>query len=157
VISRLLESHPEAMPISLGAYVRLIESMLTRVTNILRFLTAFAVVAAGVILSGSLSATRFRRRKEAALLKAVGASRLTVAAASGLENGLLGIVAGLAGGGLAFGLVQGAGMALQMKLDLGLAPLGLATLAGGLLAVLVGVGATLDVLQVKPLSVLRSE
>jgi putative ABC transport system permease protein len=110
-----------------------------------------------VILSGSLSATRFRRRKEAALLKSLGAARPTVAIASALENGLLGIVAGLAGGALAYGIVQAAGMALKMTLDLSLAPLGMAALAGCLLAVLVGVGSTIDVLQVKPLSVLRSE
>jgi putative ABC transport system permease protein len=153
----LLEEFPEAMPVSLEAYVQMFESLLNRVANILRFLTAFAVVAAGVILSGSLSATRFRRRKESALLKTLGASRLTVATASALENGLLGIVAGLAGGGLALSVVQTAGMMLEMRLELGLAPLWLSALAGGLLAVLVGVGSTLDVLRVKPLSVLRSE
>jgi putative ABC transport system permease protein len=157
VMADLLKSHPEAMPVSLEAYLKAMETLLARVSNILRFLTAFAVVAAGVILSGSLSATRIRRRKEAALLKSLGATRSTVAVASALENGLLGIVAGLAGGGLAYGIVQAAGLALQMRLELSLAPLTIAALAGGLLAMLVGVGSTIDVLQVKPLSVLRSE
>lgn len=157
VMYDLLDEHPEAMPISLEAYLRVIETLLTRVTNILRFLTAFAVVAAGVILSGSLSATRFRRRKEGALLKSLGASRFTVALASAVENGLLGLLAGLAGGGLAYGIVQAAGLALDMRLELELIPLIVAAAAGGLMAVLVGVGATFDVLQVKPLSVLRSE
>ncbi len=157
VMGDLLKSHPEAMPISLGKYVELIESLLNRVANILRFLTAFAVVAAGVILSGSLSATQFRRRKEGALLKSLGATRLTVATASALENGLLGVVSGLVGGGLAYVMVSVAGMALKMTLGLGLAPLVIAAAAGALLAVLVGVGSTLDVLQVKPLTVLRSE
>lgn len=157
VMGDLLDEYPETMPLSLDAYVRMFEGVLNRVANILRFLTAFAVVAAGVILSGSLSATRFRRRKEAALLKSLGATRLTVAAASALENGLLGIVAGLAGGGLALLLVQIAGMALEMRLELGAGPIWLSALAGGVLAVLVGVGSTVDVLQVKPLSVLRSE
>lgn len=157
VMIDLLEQYPEAMPISLANYVKLIESLMTRVSNILQFLTAFAVVAAGVILSGSLSATRFRRRKEGALLKSLGASRATVAIASALENGLLGLVAGLAGAALAYGMVQAAGMALKMSLSLDLLPLATASLAGCALAVLVGVGATFDVLQVKPLSVLRSE
>lgn len=157
VMGDLVESHPEAMPISLAGYVKLVESLMTRVSNILKFLTAFAVVAAGVILSGSLSATRFRRRKEAALLKSLGATRSTVAAASALENGLLGIVAGLVGGALAYGMVMMAVKLLEMMLSLSLVPLGIAALAGGLLAVVVGIGTTFDVLQVKPLSVLRSE
>lgn len=157
VMGDLVEKHPEAMPISLAGYVKRVESLMTRVSNILKFLTAFAVVAAGVILSGSLSATRFRRRKEAALLKSLGATRPTVAAASALENGLLGIVAGLVGGALAYGMVLMAVKLLEMMLNLSLAPLGMAALAGGLLAVLVGIGTTFDVLQVKPLSVLRSE
>ena len=157
VMRDLLDVHPEAMPVSLEAYLKVLETLLTRVSNILRFLTAFAVVAAGVILSGSLSATRFRRRKEGALLKTLGASRFTVAVASALENGLLGLLAGLAGGGLAYVVVQAAGMALKMRLELSLVPLASATAAGCLMAMLVGVGATFDVLQVKPLSVLRSE
>lgn len=157
VMGDLMDEFPEAMPLSLDAYVRMFEGVLNRVANILRFLTAFAVVAAGVILSGSLSATRFRRRKEAALLKSLGATRLTVAVSSAMENGLLGIVAGLAGGGLAYVLVQIAGMALDMRLEVGSGPIWLSALAGGVLAILVGVGSTVDVLQVKPLSVLRSE
>jgi putative ABC transport system permease protein len=157
VMGDLLKAHPDAMPISLAAYIEEIEKLLTRVANILRFVTAFAVVAAGVILSGSLSATRFRRRKEGALLKSLGASRLTVATASGLENGLLGAVSGLVGGALAYTMVSVVAMGLKMAMGLSLAPLTAAAVAGGVMAVLVGVGSTLDVLQVKPLSVLRSE
>jgi ABC-type antimicrobial peptide transport system permease subunit len=58
---------------------------------------------------------------------------------------------------MGYGMVSAAALAAKMTLSFNLAPLWIAALAGGLLAVLVGVGSTFDVLQVKPLSVLRSE
>lgn len=157
VVKDLLGQFPSSMPVSLGALMNLLEEVLAKVANILRFVTGFAVAAAGVILSGSLSATQLRRRKEAALLKSLGATRGTVATASALENGLLGAVAGLAGSGLGYAMIQGAAAALQMAITVSPWPLLVATIAGAVMAVLVGLAATVDALQVKPMGILRAE
>lgn len=157
VVGDLLQQYPSSMPISLGTVMDLLNGLLAKVANILRFVTGFAVIAAGVILSGSLSATQLRRRKEAALLKSLGATRGTVAFASALENGLLGAVAGLSGSGLGYLMIKAAALALKMAISVGPWPLLAATLAGAVMAVLVGLAATVDALQVKPLGILRSE
>lgn len=157
VVSDVLQKYPGVMPISLSMLLNIMDDVLAKVANILRFVTGFAVIAAGVILSGSLSATQLRRRKEAALLKSLGATRGTVAAASALENGLLGAVAGLAGGGLGYAMIGAAAMGLKMAIGASGWPLVVVTVAGALLAVLVGIAATVDVLRVKPLGILRSE
>lgn len=157
VVSDMLTRFPGTMPVGLSDLMAVLDSYINKVGNILRFVTGFAVVAAGVILSGSLSATRFRRRKEAALLKTLGASRFTVALASALENGVLGAVAGIAGAGLAYGLIAGSAALLSTPVATTYWPLAGAALGGAAMAILVGIASTLDVLNVRPLQVLRSE
>ncbi|MFZ5826240.1 MAG: ABC transporter permease [Bacillota bacterium] len=157
ISAQIMERFPQLVPLSLVDLFDLINQTLAKVANVLRFITAFALLAAAVILSGSLSATRYRRRKEGALLKCLGASRFSVALASAVENGLLGGVAGLAGGGLGFGLVQALLVLGKVGLTLPPWPLLAAVLGGALLAVLAGFASTLDVLQVRPLQVLRGE
>lgn len=157
VVTDMLARFPGMMTLGLRDLMDLINGYLGKVANLLRFITGFAVVAAGVILSGSLSATRFRRRKEAALLKALGATRLTVAAASALENGLLGAVAGLAGGGLGYGALAAITLALKVPAVGALGPVAGAALGGALLAVVVGLASTVDVFRVRPMAILRGE
>lgn len=157
VISDLMGRFPGVTAFGLSSLMDVVNEYLGKLANILRFMTAFALVASGVILSGSISATRFRRRKEAALLKTLGASRFTVAWSAALENALLGAVAGLAGGGLGYLVVQGAAAGLELTLAPALWPLGAAALGGALLTVLVGGAAMVDVLRTRPLAVLRGE
>jgi putative ABC transport system permease protein len=76
-----------------------------------RALGAFSVVAGLAILAGAIGATTLRRRREAALLKTLGATRRGVAALLSIEYGLLGALAGLLGAtgalALAWGFLEG--------------------------------------------------
>jgi len=117
-----------------------------------------SILAGSVVLAGALAATRFRRLYEAMILKAVGATRGTVAGTFAVEYALLGAAAGVIGTGLAAALAWGVGhWILDVKwlfqpaaLAWGIA----ATMAG---TILVGFLSTYRILGQKPLPVLRRE
>ncbi len=157
VISDLMTKYPGVSAFGLGSLMDVLNEYLGKLANIIRFMTGFALVASGVILSGSISASRFRRRKEAALLKTLGASRATVAWSAAMENTVLGAVAGLTGAGLGYAVVQGAALGLKAPMPLQVWPLVAAAVGGALLAVTVGGASMVEVLRVRPLTVLRGE
>jgi len=66
-----------------------------------------SILAGSVVLAGALAATRFRRIYEAMILKAIGATRGTVARTFAVEYALLGAAAGVIGTGLAVVLAWG--------------------------------------------------
>ena len=121
--------------------------------------TGFAgasVLAGLVILAGSIAATRFRRVREAAIFKALGATRSVLLRSLAIEYLMLGLVAGCVG------TAVGAGLAWAvLTLVLGIpwhAPLAVMLglpAATAVLTVVVGVGALLGVIAEKPLAVLR--
>jgi putative ABC transport system permease protein len=121
-----------------------------------RALGGFTVLAGLAILAGAISAATVRRRREAALLKTLGATRGGVGVLFVTEYGLLGAVAGLLGSSgavlLAWGFLQGVA-------DLEFAPplwtIPFAALLAGVLAAACGILASWRALTAKPVESLR--
>lgn len=117
-----------------------------------------ALLAGTLILAGAVAMTRFQRVYEAAIFRTLGATTRKLAGMLAFEYGLLGVLAGLIAAAGASVLAW----ALSTKLlnIPWLASPG-TTLAGvaltGILVLVVGVVASLEVLRQKPLSTLRSE
>jgi putative ABC transport system permease protein len=111
-----------------------------------------------LILTGAVSMTRFRRTYEAAILKTLGASTRTVARLLLMEYGLLGLIAGVVG--TSGGLVLSWAIS-RWAIDLQWTPpwreAVLAMVLTALLAAVVGLAASADVLRRKPLATLRAE
>ncbi len=117
-----------------------------------------ALLAGVLILAGAVAMTRFQRVYEAAIFRTLGATTGKLAAMLAVEYGMLGVLAGLIAAAGASVLAW----ALSRKLlnIPWVASPGI-TMAGvvltGLLVLVVGVVASLEVLRQKPLSTLRSE
>ena len=138
--------------------VEIIQQVVDQIALVVRFISGFAILAGAIILASSVAATRFRRIKEVAILKTLGASRRTVAAIFSVEFLILGAVAGLLGSLLAIGfsnllLVR----LLQAKAHVDWLPSLAAIALSALIANVAGWLASVRTLEQKPLAALRDE
>ncbi len=154
----VVAAFPNVSAINIRAVLDSVARVVDRISLVIRFMAGLSILAGSVVLAGALAATRFRRIYEAMILKAVGATRGTVAGTFVVEYALLGAAAGVIGTGLAVALAWGVGhWILDVKWLFQPAALAWgigATVAG---TILVGFLSTYRILGQKPLPVLRRE
>ena len=63
----------------------------------MRFLAGFSIFAGLMILASSIASTRFRRMREAVVLKTLGATRMRIVRTFSVEFSVLGLLAGSVG------------------------------------------------------------
>jgi putative ABC transport system permease protein len=105
--TRLTQAFPNLTVIDVGAVMRQINGVLDQVIRAVEFVFLFALVAGVLVLYAALLSTQDERVQEAALMRALGASRAQVAGAQRAEFLALGLVAGMlaAAGASAIGYV----------------------------------------------------
>ncbi len=152
----VVKAVPNITALSTRDIINTIESTVSKLTTLVDFMSGFAIAAGLFILSGSIASTKYRRLRESAVLKILGAKRKIVAMILGFEYATLGIMAALIGILLAQGL-SWAVMKYIIKSNWHLQP-GLILLAFGFSVILTitnGILSSLDVIQNKPLKTLR--
>ena len=97
----VVAAFPNVSAINIRDVLDSVARVVDRITLVIRFMAGLTILAGIVVLSGALAATRFRRIYEAMILKAVGATRGSVAWTFAVEYALLGAAAGVIGAGLA--------------------------------------------------------
>ena len=152
----LVRDFPNLTVFDVGAILAQLRSVLDRVAAAVQLLFVFTLAAGVVVLVAALSATRDERVREAALLRALGATRRQLARAQRLELLAVGALAGLlaAAGATAVAWAL-AKYVFEFELGWRLWPW-LACLAGGMLAAWSGGALALrGVLRTPPLVTLR--
>ena len=153
---QIVGAFPNVSAIDLDLILRTVDQVLDRVAAVVRFMALFSVGTGLVVLVASVSASRFQRLRESALLRTIGASRRQVSRILLVEYASLGALAGLTGVLLAVG--GGWGLA-RYVFEVTYAPawawLGSALVAVPLLTVAVGLLGSRGVLSAPPLEVLR--
>jgi putative ABC transport system permease protein len=91
----LLERFPNITVFDVGAILNQLQSILDKVAVAVQGLFVFSLLAGAVVLAAALTATRDERLREAALLRAFGASRRQLAGAMRTELLAVGAVAGV--------------------------------------------------------------
>jgi len=126
--------------------------------DVVRFISAFAILAGAIILASTVAGTRLRRTRESAVFKTLGARRGLLISIFSVEFAILGLVAGLMGAGLATTFSRLLLLRfLDAKWSFALVP-NLTTIAlTTLLAVAAGWIASIRILSQRPLEVLRDE
>lgn len=149
---------PGVSALSVADILAAVQAVVDRLAAAVRLLAGFAAAAGLVILAGGVAATRHLRLKDAAVLRALGATPWQVAAALAAEHGAQGILAGAAGAAVAHG-VAWALARLWLDLPAPFSPVLLvgAPLACAALTAVTGTLAAWDALVVRPLAVLRGE
>ena len=74
-----------------------IESVVDQITFVVRFLAGFSILAGLMILASSIASARFRRMREAVVLKTLGATRMRIVRTFSVEFSVLGLLAGSVG------------------------------------------------------------
>ncbi len=149
---------PSVTVVNVADVLEIVQEVVNQIALVVRFLSAFAILAGAIILSSSVAGTRFRRMREVVVLKTLGATRRRLAGIFSVEFLVLGSVAGLMGSVLATSF---SALLLKRLLD---APLRVDPLPN-LVAVVLTAGvaaasgwlASFRILGRKPLEVLRDE
>ena len=152
----IVEALPNITALSTRDIVDTVESTVTRLTTLVDFMSGFAIAAGLFILSGSIASTKFRRLRESAILKILGARRKVVSSILGIEYATLGVISALVGIALAQGL-SWAVMKYMIKSDWHVQPVTMAWAFSFavLITVATGILSSLDVIRDKPLKTLR--
>jgi putative ABC transport system permease protein len=152
------EKYPTVTVINAAEVLEIVQEVVDQVALVVRFVSAFAILAGAVILASSIAGTRFRRIREVVILKTLGATRRKLAGIFSVEFLVLGASAGLIGSILATAF---SGLLLKQLLDADFRPdllPGLAAIAiTALIANAAGWLASFRILNRKPLEALREE
>ncbi len=152
------EAFPGMLFINAVDFFETVQQVVDQIAIVVRFVSGFAILAGVIVLASSVTATRFRRLREAAVLKTLGATRGRLARIFSVEFLVLGAVAGLAGSALAAAY---SGLLVWDILDLEAViswpPIVVTVVGSALLATIAGWVASLRVLGSRPLEILRYE
>lgn len=156
--SELVQRFPNVSVIDGREMIATIRTVVENVTLAVTVVGSLVVLSGLLILTGAVAMTKFRRIYEAAIFKTLGATRRMIATVLLLEYGVLGTLAGTIGSVGALALTWSIS---RYALDIPWAPLPLVSVAGivasAVLVSVVGVAASWEVLQRKPLATLRAE
>lgn len=154
----LVVRFPNISVIDLREVLESVRKVFQVVTVAIDIVGSLVILTGGLILIGAVAVTKFQRVYEAAIFKTLGASSRAIAAMLMVEYGLLGTIAGAVGASGA--LVLGWAIS-RFALDIPWRPVLhenlMGTLATSILIMIIGVGASADVLKRKPLAALRAE
>lgn len=161
-ISRLQKASFERFPaitvINLSDVLDRVQEVIDQVALVVRFISAFAILAGVIILASSIAGSRLRRVREVVILKTLGATRAKIAGIFSVEFLLLGLVAGLMGSALAVAFTN---LLLTRLLDaqfhFAWAPNAVAIAGSAVIAMAAGWLASNRILDQKPLEILRDE
>jgi putative ABC transport system permease protein len=152
----VVKALPNITALSTRDIVKTVESTVSKLTTLVDFMSGFAIAAGLFILSGSIASTKYRRLRESAVLKILGAKRKMVTSILGFEYATIGVISALVGILLAQGF-SWAIMKYMIKSAWHLQPgiiLG-AFCFGVILTVTTGILSSLDVINNKPLKTIR--
>jgi putative ABC transport system permease protein len=158
LMSALAAGFPNVSVIDGREMLSALKAVVDNVTLAVTVVGTLVVVSGLLILVGAVAMTKFRRVYEAAILKTLGATRQIIATMLFLEYGVLGALAGVLGAAGAAGLTWALSrFAFEIPWRPLPALLTLGVVASGVVVSVVGVAASWDVLQKKPLATLRGQ
>ncbi len=112
---RAIGAIPGTFALETARFVRLFINLLGTFTAFPIMVAALGLVVGGVVIANSVALTTMERRREIAVMKAIGLQRERVLGMILLENGLLGFIGGLIGVGIGL-------LALFLLLTLSMGP-----------------------------------
>lgn len=156
--NRLAATLPNVSVIDIASTVEILAGIMRKMSSIIQFFTSFSIVAGLLIVISSIFATRMTRIREAVYFKILGAGSSFVVKVFTYENLIIAIFSGLLAALISH---VGSWIVCRQVFDIAYQPLLGSTLVmiAGMLVVVVGVGlgASVSILQQKPINYLRDE
>jgi putative ABC transport system permease protein len=153
----LFAAYPTVTVINIADVLLRIESVVDQITFVIRFLAGFSIFAGLTILASSIASTRFRRMREAVVLKTLGATRMRIVGIFSVEFSVLGILAGAVGVVFANLLTRVLLHRMQVGFHVEWLATAVALVGTAVLATATGWIASYRILGLRPLEVLREE
>jgi putative ABC transport system permease protein len=153
----LFAAYPTVTVINLADVLERIESVVDQITFVVRFLAGFSIFAGLTILASSIASTRFRRMREAVVLKTLGATRMRIVRTFSVEFSVLGLLAGSVGVVFANLLTRVLLSNLEVGFHIEWGATLIALVGTAVLATATGWIASYRILGLRPLEVLREE
>ncbi|HEV3330725.1 MAG TPA: FtsX-like permease family protein [Bryobacteraceae bacterium] len=154
----LYQQFPTVTVINMADVMQTVEGVVDRISMVVRFISAFTILAGAIMVASSVAGSRFRRMREVVILKTLGATRGRIAGIFSVEFLVLGAVAGLMGSLLASGF---AALILKFLMEINprfdLITTCVTMLLAALIAAAAGWAASFRILGRKPLEILREE
>jgi putative ABC transport system permease protein len=154
----MYQRFPTVTVVNMADVMQIVEDVVDRIAMVIRFISAFTILAGAVMVASSIAGTRFRRMREVVILKTLGATRARIAWIFSLEFLALGGIAGVMGSILASAF---AALLLKRLLDIDFHVDAVSSVMTVVLAALVaaaaGWAASFRILGRKPLEILRGE
>lgn len=153
----VVRAFPNVSAIDLSLILQTLDSILGKISFVIRFMAMFTVVTGLLVLAGALLTGRYQRVQESVLLRTLGASRRQIFRILLVEYSVLGLLAALTGILLAL-LAAWALAAFVFKISYApsLPPLFVALIGLPLLTVGIGLLLSRGVVSQPPLAVLRA-
>jgi len=153
----LFKAYPTVTVINLADVLLRIESVVDQITFVVRFLAGFSILAGLTILASSIASARFRRMREAVVLKTLGATRMRIVRTFSVEFSVLGLLAGSVGVVFANILTRVLLRRLEVGFHIDWYATGFSLVGTAVLATATGWIASYRILGLRPLEVLREE
>ncbi|MEO8611028.1 MAG: FtsX-like permease family protein [Chloroflexota bacterium] len=99
-VRRALSRAPGTFVVETSVFAKLLTGLLGTFTAFPTMVALLGLIVGGVVIANSVALTTMERRREIAVMKAVGLQRERVLGMLLLENGLMGLIGGLIGVGL---------------------------------------------------------
>jgi len=153
----LFAAYPTISVINIADVLSRIESVVDQITFVVRFLAGFSILAGLMILASSIASARFRRMREAVVLKTLGATRMRIVRTFSVEFSVLGLLAGSVGVVFANLLTRVLLRRLEIGFHIDWLAAVVALVGTAILAMGTGWIASYRILGLRPLEVLREE
>ena len=153
----LFAAYPTVSVVNVADVLERIESVVDQITLVVRLLAGFSVLAGLTILASSIASTRFKRMREAVVLKTLGATRMRIVRTFSIEFSVLGLLAGVVGVVFANLLARVLLHRFDVAFHIEWAPALIALAGTAALATATGWLASYRILGLRPLEALREE
>jgi len=150
-------AYPTITVVNVADVMERIESVVDQITFVVRLLAGFSILAGLMILASSIASTRFRRMREAVVLKTLGATRMRIVRTFSVEFSVLGLLAGAVGVVFANLLTRVLLHRLEVGFHVDWGATLIALVGTAVLATATGWIASYRILGLRPLEVLREE
>jgi putative ABC transport system permease protein len=152
----VFDKFPTVTVVNAADVLEIVQSVVDRISITVRFLAGFAILGGVIILASAVAGTRYRRMREVAILKTVGATRRKIVSIFSLEFVVIGLIAGAIGAALAclFSVII-IHRLFHAIYSLPVLPVISSTVLTAFIAVFAGWAASFRILRQKPLEVLR--
>ncbi|UOE52398.1 FtsX-like permease family protein [Mucilaginibacter sp. SMC90] len=153
----VVRAYPNVSIIDLGLILSVVDELLSKISYVIRFMSAFSIITGIVVLIASVRISKYQRIQESVLLRTLGASRRQIFTITALEYWFLGSLSALTGILIAFaGTYFLAKYNFEIPYNVNVLPAVVLFLIVSLLTVVIGLLNSRSVLNKPPLEILRT-